>query len=114
MKYKVERAQEVRDDLDRIFDFLTASYVRFGDDLESAMDRAGARLARLEAVFDDLCNRPHRGTLHNELLAGLRSTTVDRAVIYFDIDESKRVVRVLAVYFGGQDHRRHIVGRLPS
>ncbi len=33
-------------------------------------------------------------------MPGLRRVTKDRAVFYFTVDEERRVVRVLAVFFG--------------
>lgn len=38
--------------------------------------------------------------------------TIDRAIFWFDLDEAERVVRILAVFFGGQDHIRHMLRRL--
>lgn len=55
---------------------------------------------------------PHQGTLRPELAPGLRSVTKDRAIFYFDVDDDRRVVRVLAVFFGGQDHQRLMLKRL--
>ena len=55
---------------------------------------------------------PHQGTLRADLLPGLRSVTKDRAIFYFDIDDDRRTVRILAVFFGGQDHTRRMLMRL--
>ena len=46
------------------------------------------------------------------MMPGLRSVTKDRAIFYFTIDEGKHVVRVLAVFFGGQDHQREMLKRM--
>ena len=35
-----------------------------------------------------------------------------RAIYWFDVDEGRRTVRVLAVFFGGQDHIRRMLIRL--
>jgi plasmid stabilization system protein ParE len=61
-----------------------------------------------------LGEKPHQGTLRPELLPGLRSVTKQRAIFYFIVDEPKRQVRVLAVFFGGQDHQRQMLRRLLS
>ena len=37
---------------------------------------------------------------------------IGRSIYRFDIDESGETVRVLAVFFGGQDHVRHMMARL--
>jgi len=38
--------------------------------------------------------------------------TIDRAIYWFDVDEAARKVRILAIFFGGQDHVRHMLVRL--
>jgi toxin ParE1/3/4 len=55
---------------------------------------------------------PFQGTLREDLLAGLREVTKQNAIIYFISDAQSETVRVLAVFFGGQDHRRHMLLRL--
>jgi hypothetical protein len=42
----------------------------------------------------------------------LRRVTKDKAILYFITDDELAEVRVLAVFFSGQDHLRHIVERL--
>ncbi|MEQ1616787.1 MAG: hypothetical protein ABL883_00400 [Terricaulis sp.] len=46
------------------------------------------------------------------MMRGLRSDTKDRAISYFTVDDDARLVRVLAVFFGGQDHQREMLKRL--
>ena len=36
----------------------------------------------------------------------------DRAVLWFDLDEPSETVRILAIFFGRQDHVRHMLVRL--
>ena len=48
------------------------------------------------------------------LLPGLRHVTIERAIYWFDVPEAERTVRVLAVFFGGQDDVRHMLERLLS
>ena len=55
---------------------------------------------------------PHQGTLRTKMVPGLRSVTKDRAIFYFTVDDEARLVRVLAVFFGGQDHQREMLKRL--
>lgn len=45
------------------------------------------------------------------LTIGCNSAT-RRAMFYFDVDDALRLVRVLAVFFGGQDHQRAMLRRL--
>jgi len=61
-----------------------------------------------------LGDAPFQGTLEPKLMDGLRHVTKNRAVFYFTVDETIETVRVLGVFFGGQDHRRHILVRVAS
>jgi len=106
-RYSVERSAAAERDLDALFDFLLASYMHFGDTLECAFDRASARIERVKAELRALEN-----ALHPDMLPGMRSVTKDRAIYYFTVDDSAHVVRVLAIFFGGQDHQREMLKRL--
>ena len=52
------------------------------------------------------------GERHDDILPGLRHLTIGRAIYWFDVDEAGRTVRVLTVFFGRQDHVRHMMTRL--
>jgi toxin ParE1/3/4 len=112
MAYKVERALDTDDDLEAIFDFLVQSYAECGEAKTDAIERAARRLADIEEAMLSLAAAPHQGTKRDDILPGLRSVTKDRAIYYFDLDDDARRVRVLAVFFGGQDHRRAMLKRL--
>jgi len=112
MKYTVERANDAGRDLEAIFDFLIESYRAFGEDADTAIDRAAERLRQIHTSMQSLGDAPHQGTLMPQLFPGLKSVTKDRAIFYFSVDGTKRVVRVLAVFFGGQDHQRRMLKRL--
>jgi toxin ParE1/3/4 len=112
MPYRVERASATDEDLAAIFDFLLQSYMEFGDARSEALERAATRVEGIEAEMLALGDVPHQGTLRTDLLAGVRSVTKQRAVFYFDVDDDLRLVRVLAVFFGGQDHQRAMLRRL--
>ncbi|MES1158261.1 MAG: type II toxin-antitoxin system RelE/ParE family toxin [Terricaulis silvestris] len=114
MNYKIERLRQATNDLDAIFDFLVESYLNFGDSLESAVSRSAQRVERIKADLRSLATLPHRGIRHDDLVLGLRSVTIDRAIFYFTVDDEARVVRVLAVFFGGQEHQRAMLKRLLS
>ena len=45
-------------------------------------------------------------------MPGLRWTTKDRAVFCFTVDEAAATITVLAVFFGGQDHRAPVLARI--
>jgi plasmid stabilization system protein ParE len=114
MSFRVERSIETDKDLAIIFDFLVQSYLDFGDAKDEALERAAARIEDIEAAMLSLGAAPHQGTLRSDLLAGLRSVTKKRAIFYFDVDDEERLIRVLAVFFGSQDHQRAMLRRLLS
>ncbi|MGB8814013.1 MAG: hypothetical protein WCC57_12600 [Paracoccaceae bacterium] len=45
---------------------------------------------------------------------GLRHLTIARAIYWFDVNEAELRVRILAIFFGGQDHVRLMLTRLLS
>ena len=74
--------------------------------------RAETRVQPIREHIIQLRQLPYRGTLHDEMLPGLRHLTIGQAIVWFDIDEDVKLVRVLAVFFGGQDHIRRVLTRL--
>ena len=110
--YEVRRSLTCRQDLDALFDHLLEAYRSLGDPAREAFARAVARIEAIEDQMDQLGAAPHQGTLWPEIMDGLRWTTKDRAVFYFVVDDDARTVDVLAVFFGGQDHKAHILNRL--
>lgn len=112
MAYKVLRSLASDRDLELILDHLVDAYVSLGEPLPDAFERAAKRIQSIEDDMEALGRAPHQGTLLPHLMPLLRSVTKDQAVFYFDVDREKQVVRILAVFFGGQDHRRHMLGRL--
>lgn len=114
MAFEVVRSLDSDRDLRLILRHLIDSYVNLGDALPDAIERASARARMIETEIDTIALSPHQGTLLPHLRPGLRSVTKNRAVIYFNVDDSARRVRILAIFFGGQDHRQHILKRLRS
>lgn len=112
MAFRVIRSVEVDEDLDLIHDHLIASYVALGDSFAEAFDRATARIEAIEADMDALAGVPHQGTLSPEIAPGLRHVTKNRAIFYFEVDDERQLIMVLAVFFSGQDHRHHMLKRL--
>lgn len=86
--------------------------MQFGDSFAEAKERVATRMRRIDEAMRALSKTPHQGTLRPKLMAGLRHVTKDRAVFYFTVDDEARVVRVLAVFFGGQDHQNIMLRRL--
>lgn len=112
MAFEVIRSRDSDRDLRMIVRHLVESYVSLGDPLPDAIQRAAARARKIEGAIDSIALAPHQGTLLPQLAPGLRSVTKARAIFYFDIDETAKSVSILAIFFGGQDHRLHMLKRL--
>ncbi len=112
MAFRLEFSAEAERDFGLIFDHLLESYIGFGERAEIAIDHAEARVLEIRATADRILTAPHRGERHDDILPGLRHLTIDRAIYWFDVIEDKETVRILAVFFGGQGHVRHMVVRL--
>ena len=110
--YAVEFAVEAERDFELIFDFLEESYRGFGENAEAAIAHAIERIQAIRAAAAGLGKAPYRGTLHPELMPGLRHITIDQAIYWFLVDENVLTVRVLAIFFGSQDHVRRMLARL--
>ena len=112
MGFRLELSAEAKRDFGLIFDHLLRSYLGLGESLESAVDHAGARVREIRVAAERILAAPHRGERHDDILPGLRHLTIERAVYWFDVDDARRTVRVLAVFLGGQDHLRRMLARL--
>jgi plasmid stabilization system protein ParE len=112
MAYEVVRSAACDADLEIIFDFLARSYEEIGETADEASERAAARLRDIEADLQRLGAAPHQGTLWPEVRGGLRWVTKRRAILYFVVDEAAARVSVLAVFYGGQDHRSAVLARI--
>jgi len=110
--YAVEFAADAERDFELIFDFLEESYCSFGESTEAAIAHAAARVEAIRAKAARLGNVPYRGTLHPEIMPDLRHITIDQAIYWFLVDKEAMTVRVLAIFFGGQDHVRQMLLRL--
>jgi plasmid stabilization system protein ParE len=110
--FRVSRARAVTADLAHIHDHLVESYCDLGDGIADALDRADGRVQSIEDAMTRLGSAPHQGTLCEDVVPRLRRVTKDKAILYFITDDELAEVRVLAVFFSGQDHLRHIVERL--
>jgi toxin ParE1/3/4 len=110
--YAVEFAADAERDFELIFDFLEESYRSFGESAGDAIAHAAARVEAIRANAARLGNAPYRGSLHPEIMPDLRHITIDQAIYWFFVDEKAMTVRVLAIFFGGQDHVRRMLLRL--
>ena len=112
MSLRLEFSAEAERDFWLIFDHLLQSYVAFGESVESALDHAARRVFEIRANAERILTAPNRGERHDDILPGVRHLAIGRAIYWFDVDEASETVRVLAVFFGGQDHVRHMLARL--
>ena len=112
MTLRLEFSVEAERDFGLIFDHLLRSYLIFGENPESALDHAAARVLQIRADAKRILTAPHRGERHDDILPGVRHLAIGRAVYWFDVDEANETIRVLAVFFGGQDHVLHMLARL--
>ena len=112
MRFRVEFSAEAERDFALIFDHLFESYRSFGTRVEAALDHCEDRIREIRQEADQLCAAPYRGERHDELLPGLRHLTIDRAIYWFEVNEAEQRVRILAIFFGGQVHVRHMLTRL--
>lgn len=84
----------------------------FGDAPDHARTIAKARLTAILALAEALTLAPYQGTRCPDLGPGIRRVTKDRAIFYFDLIETSRTLRILAIFDGGQDHDSRILARL--
>lgn len=56
--------------------------------------------------------RPIAANATTTSLPGVRHLALGRAIYWFDVDEARGTVRILAVFFGEQDHVRRMMARL--
>ena len=112
MALEIEFSAESERDFELIFDHLFESYLSFGESVEEALNHGTQRVLGIRKAADSLSLFPIRGTLRDDILPGVRYLTVDRAIYWFDVDETAQKVKILAIFFGGQDHVRHMLVRL--
>ena len=112
MRFRIEFSAEAERDFALIFDHLFESYRSFGESVEAALDHCDDRIRDIRQEAERLGAAPYRGERHEDLLPGLRHLTIDRAIYWFDVNDEEQRVRILAIFFGGQDHVRHMLSRL--
>ena len=110
--WSLEFSADAERDFELIFDHLVKSYLEFGEDIDVAFERAVERIRGIRISANKLALAPKQGTLRPDILESLRFVRLDKAVFWFVLDEGQKIVRVLAVFFGAQDHIRHMLVRL--
>ena len=112
MAFRIEFSDEAEKDFELIFNHLFESYVAFGEETDIAFEHAQKRILQIRKEPEKLCQNPFRGTLHNDMLPHLRNITLGRAIYWFDIDQENFKIKILAIFFGRQNHIRHMLIRL--
>jgi toxin ParE1/3/4 len=110
--WEVVFSADAVEDFALIEEHLRQAYLGFGESQPAASLHAHERVDALIATAERLSAAPFRGEAHDGLLPGLRHLALDGAIFWFIPVEQSRQVKVLAVFFGGQDHQRHMLVRL--
>jgi toxin ParE1/3/4 len=111
-RYAVQRAANVAADISRIRKHLIRSYQEFGDTRTVATERANSRIREAFDYMQTFATHPHRGTVHPELRDSVRHVTDRQFVYYFEVEDQLAEVRIISVFFGGEDHLEHIAKHL--
>ncbi len=112
MTWWIKLSPDAISDLDVLYEFLRDAYLDQGGAADEATLRAEARISRIVADISRIARAPYRGTRRPDLHSALRNVTIDRATYYFAVDETAGIVTVSAIFFGGQDHINHMLGRM--
>lgn len=92
-RYRVDLSARAKVQLQGIYEYIA----------DRATPETAARyVEKLAAYCDQLTIFPHRGTLHDDIVPGLRAFGFRKqATIVFVVGES--VVTIMGIYYGGQD-----------
>jgi len=112
MAFAIEFSTESERDFEAIFDHLFESYVGFGESTQEALRHASLRVTGMRNAVAALATFPLQGTARDDVRPGARHLAIDRSVYWFEVDSAAKKVRILAIFFGGQDHVRHMLVRL--
>ncbi|MCP4932664.1 MAG: type II toxin-antitoxin system RelE/ParE family toxin [bacterium] len=110
--WSLEYSAEAERDFELIFDHLYETYVEFGDDPEAAIERASVRIRSTRSSTRKLVMTPYIGTLRPDIRPELRFLRMDKVAIWFLPVEERQNIIVVALFFGAQDHIRHMMARM--
>lgn len=103
MSYRIRFHPSVADDLEWIADWIS-DY--------AGSSAAIAKLAEIEDTILGLAETPHKGSVRDEIAAGLRAIPAGRkGVVVFKVDDDRREVLIYAVTYGGADWIRRSKSR---
>lgn len=112
--WELEFSAEAEHDFELIFDHLFLSYTDLGDDPDVAVGRAADRIRNIRVSLEQLTVSPQMGTLRPDIRPGLRFVRLERTAVWFLPDKLRKKVMIVAVFFGAQDHIRHMLTRMLS
>lgn len=112
MVWQIELSDDIASDLSSIEDFIFHSATSIGEPKARASEMADRRIRTILIDLGALIRAPYQGTRCPELGQNTRRVTKDRAVFYFDLIEDRQIIRLLAIFWGGQDHDARILARL--
>ena len=111
-RWTVVFAADAADDLALIEAHLVETYCSLGEAFHESSRHAQVRVEAIVSTAERLSIAPYRGESHDDLLPGLRHLALERAIYWFRVIPELREVQVLAIFFGSQDHQRHMLVRL--
>ena len=96
-KYDVYLMPDAIKDLEGIYGYIT--------DKSGFPERAWSYVEKLQQKCRELETAPLRGQQRDDLMHNLRIVAIDKkAVAAFIVDEEKRAVLVLNIFYGGRDY----------
>lgn len=110
--WTLEYSGDAESDFELIFDHLFDAFVELGDSPDEALERTAERTRRLRVEIERLVATPYIGTLRADIHPGIRFLRRDKAAIWFLPVESSRTIIVAAIFYGAQDHIRHMLARM--
>lgn len=114
MAWTIEITPPASEDLRALFRYLHDTHRDFGDSLRTAAEKARSRIRHIRRDIDAMVHAPYQGMAQPHLGEGVRMVAKVRAVIYFEPVEAAQALRILAVFYGGQDHGRWMAARASS
>jgi toxin ParE1/3/4 len=92
--FSVEFAPEAADQLEALEDYIAG---------QGSPETARAYVEAIMAYCENLLSFPHRGTVHDDIRAGLRVTNYKGSVVIAFAVKGETVY-IIGVFYGGQDY----------
>lgn len=112
LDWTLDAVPSVQRDLKAFEHFITQSAQAKGEPFDRARLMGAACIDATLLSARSLTRAPHQGTRCPDLGPDIRRVTKEKAIFYFDLIETSRTIRILAIFYGGQDHDSRILARL--